>query len=45
LVAGIPCNVHRYNGMIHGFMSFSGLLPQAGQAIGEMAAALSEALQ
>jgi acetyl esterase len=45
LVAGIPCSVHRYNGMIHGFMSFSGLLPQAGQAIGEMAAALSEALQ
>ncbi|MBN1690866.1 MAG: alpha/beta hydrolase [Dehalococcoidia bacterium] len=43
--AGIPCRLHRYNGMIHGFLSFTGLLPQAGQAIGEMAAALSEALQ
>ena len=43
--AGIPCRAHRYNGMIHGFMSFTGLLPQAGQAIGEMATAISEALQ
>jgi acetyl esterase len=42
---GIPCRAHRYNGMIHGFVSFSGLLPQADRAIGEMAAALSEALQ
>ena len=43
--AGIPCRAHRYNGMIHGFMSLTGLLPQAEQAIGEMAAAISEALQ
>ncbi|MCX6002785.1 MAG: alpha/beta hydrolase [Chloroflexi bacterium] len=43
--AGIPCRTHRYNGMIHGFVSFTGLLPQADQAIEEMAAALSEALQ
>jgi len=43
--SGIPCKLHRYNGMIHGFLSFTGLLPQSGQAIGEMAAALSEALQ
>ncbi|MFA5063911.1 MAG: alpha/beta hydrolase [Dehalococcoidia bacterium] len=43
--SGIPCKLHRYNGMIHGFLSFTGLLPQAGQAIGEMANALSEALQ
>jgi acetyl esterase len=43
--AGIPCRAHRYSGMIHGFVSFSGLLPQADQAIREMAAALSEALQ
>jgi len=41
----IPCRAHRYNGMIHGFLSFTGLLPQAGQAIGEMATAISEALQ
>jgi len=45
LASGISCRAHRYNGMIHGFLSFTGLLPQAGQAIGEMAAALSEALQ
>ena len=43
--SGIPCRAHRYNGMIHGFMSFTGLLTQAGQAIGEMATAISEALQ
>jgi acetyl esterase len=43
--AGIPCRAHRYSGMIHGFVSFGGLLPQADRAIGEMAAALSEALQ
>jgi len=43
--AGIPCRAHRYSGMIHGFVSFTGLLPQADQAIGEMATALSEALQ
>lgn len=42
--SGIPCDMHRYNGMIHGFVSFS-LLPQAGQAIAEMATAISEALQ
>jgi acetyl esterase len=45
LESGIPCRAHRYNGMIHGFVSFTGLLPQADLAIGEMAAALSEALQ
>ncbi len=43
--SGIPCKLHRYNGMIHGFLSFTGLLPQAGQAISEMANALSKALQ
>ena len=43
--SGIPCKLHRYDGMIHGFLSFTGLLPQAGQAIGEMANALAEALQ
>ena len=43
--SGIPCSMHRYNGMIHGFVSLTGLLPQAGQAIGEMATAISEALQ
>jgi acetyl esterase len=43
--AGIPCRAHRYSGMIHGFVSFGGLLPQADRAIDEMAAALSEALQ
>jgi acetyl esterase len=43
--SGIPCRVHRYNGMIHGFVSFTGLLPQAGQAIAEMATAISEALK
>jgi acetyl esterase len=45
LESGIPCRAHRYSGMIHGFVSFGGLLPQADRAIGEMAAALSEALQ
>jgi acetyl esterase len=43
--AGIPCRAHRYNGMIHGFMSLTGLLPQAEQAIAETATAISEALQ
>jgi acetyl esterase len=43
--AGIPCRTHRYNGMIHGFMSLTGLLPQAEQAIAETATAISEALQ
>ncbi len=43
--AGIPCRSHRYNAMIHGFLSFTGILPQAGQAIDEMAIVLSEALQ
>jgi len=43
--SGIPCRARRYNSMIHGFISLSGLLPQAGQAIGEMATAISEALQ
>ena len=41
---GIPCRAHRYNGMIHGFLSFTGLMPQAGQAIAEMASAISKAL-
>jgi len=43
--SGVPCKLHRYNGMIHGFLSFTGLLPQAGQAIAEMAGDLSQALQ
>jgi acetyl esterase len=42
--AGVPCRLHRYGSMIHGFVSFIGILPQAGQAIDEMAAAMSEAL-
>ena len=43
--AGIPCTLHRYEGMIHGFASFTGLLPHAAQAIGEMAAAITGALR
>ncbi|MFA5400473.1 MAG: alpha/beta hydrolase [Dehalococcoidia bacterium] len=43
--SNIHCKLHRYDGMIHGFMSFTGLLPHAGQAIDEMANALSKALQ
>ncbi len=42
--AGVSCRLHRYTGMIHGFVSFTGILPQAGRAIDEIAAAISEAL-
>jgi acetyl esterase len=39
--AGVPCSLHNYPGMVHGFVSFGGLLPQSDQAIVEIAAALS----
>jgi acetyl esterase len=42
--SGVPCSVHRYLGMIHGFVSFTGFLPQAGQAIDEVARAIRDAL-
>lgn len=45
LSRGIQCRSHRYNGMIHGFVSFTGLLRQAGQAIGEMAEAITLAVK
>ncbi len=42
--SGIPCKLHRYTGMIHGFLSFGGFVPQADQAIGEIAAGITEAV-
>lgn len=39
--AGIPAKVRRFDGVIHGFISFGGILPQANDAINEMAAELT----
>jgi acetyl esterase len=35
LEAGVPATVARYDGMIHSFMHFSSLVPQANQALDE----------
>ncbi len=42
--SGVPCNLHRYAGMIHGFLSFGGFIPQGDRAIREIAGAISEAV-
>jgi len=42
--AGISCKLHRYGGMIHGFLSFGGVIPHADRAINEIATAISAAL-
>ena len=41
--AGVQVHQHRYDGMIHGFMSFTWLLPQAREAIEEAALQLKKA--
>jgi acetyl esterase len=40
LEAGVPATVSRYDGMIHGFMHFGRLVPQANQALDEVIHAL-----
>lgn len=42
--AGVPAKQVVFPGMIHGFMNMAGVLPQAGQAVIEMRAALQEIL-
>ena len=42
--SGVPCRLHRYAGMIHGFLSFGGFIHQSNRAIGEIAAAITEAV-
>jgi len=42
--AGVPVTVSRYNGMIHGFFTMTGVLDQGKKAIEEAAAALRKAL-
>jgi acetyl esterase len=39
--AGIPARIRRFDGLIHGFVSFGGILPQANDAINEIAAELA----
>lgn len=44
LGAGVPATLRRYDGMIHGFVSMAGLLPQGAEAIAEAGAMVREAL-
>jgi acetyl esterase len=41
--SGVPVNLHRYAGMVHGFFTMSGILDAARDAVGEAAARLREA--
>jgi acetyl esterase len=41
--AGVPVELKRYDGMIHGFFSMDALFPEAGQAIALAASALKKA--
>jgi acetyl esterase len=43
--ADVPVTVHRYDGMIHGFVSMYALLDQGNAALDECAAAIREALK
>ena len=42
--AGVPATVHRYEGMIHGFIRMPAVLDRASGAIDEVATALADAL-
>ena len=42
--AGVPATAHRYDGMLHGFLSMAAILPQARAAIDEAALAVRNAL-
>ena len=41
--AGVPAEVHRYPGMVHGFAGLAGVIPAGGDAIQEVAASLRAA--
>lgn len=43
--ADVPVTVHRYDGMVHGFVSMFGLLDQGDAGLDECAAAVREALK
>jgi acetyl esterase len=43
--ADVPVTVHRYDGMIHGFVSMFGLLDQGNEALDECARAIRDALK
>jgi len=43
--AGVPTNLRRYDGMLHGFVQFSGVFDVGRQAIAEMGSAMRELLQ
>jgi acetyl esterase len=43
--AGVPVHYSEYPGMIHGFLAMGRILPDAGKAISEIAAALRSALR
>jgi acetyl esterase len=42
--AGVPVTVHRYPGMIHGFVGMAGVIPAGREAIAEVGAFLAETL-
>jgi acetyl esterase len=42
--AGVPATVHRYEGLIHGFIRMPGVLDRASRAIDEVADAIADAL-
>lgn len=43
--AGVPCKVIRYDGVCHGFFDRLGILPQAEEAVDEIAAFIREGEQ
>ena len=42
--AGVPATAHRYDGMLHGFLSMAAILPQGRAAIDEAAVAIRNAV-
>jgi acetyl esterase len=43
--AGVPVALHRYDGLIHGFLRMPGVIPRANQALALVAASVADALR